>query len=158
MFCRCSAWISLRHFVVAALAGLVLLVSCGGDTKEERPKLPRMPEGVKSDLLDPHCPDTTYLKDQGGLMWIQVDVPLLTKPEHHISWVRVVAPMPGFKELGFYAYTKEDLQKEKNKPWAHLFKIPRAKLPEGLSAVLVISHCDQHGDFGAIQAVFNFGR
>ena len=117
-----------------------------------------MPEGVKSDFRDPHQPDTTYLKDEGGMILIEVKVPLLTKPEHHISSVRVVAPMPGFKELGSYTYTDEDLRKGKDKPWSHLFKIPRAKLPKGLAAVLVISHCDQHGDFGGFQAVFNFGR
>ncbi|GEM_PF-3416759 len=159
MFCRgCVRLFVCHYLVVVALAGFFLFGSCGGDKDEGTPQLPRMPQGVKSDLNDPHSPDTTYLKDEGGMILIDVKVHLLTQPEHHISSVRVVAPVPGFKKLASYTYSEEDMKKGKGLPWSHLFKIPRAKLPKGLAAVLVISHCDQHGEYGALQAVFNFGR
>ncbi len=147
----------LHHRWIAVLVGLVFLASCGDEAEKGPPKLPRMPEGVKSDLDDPHCPDSIYLKDEDGKILIRVDVPLLTRPEHYIRSVRIVVPAPGFKELARYSYTSEDLKKGADKPWSHLFKIPRSSLPEGLGAVLVISHCDQHGDYGAMQAVLNFG-
>ncbi len=156
--CRRVVELLVGHVVVAALAGLLLLASCGGDAKEGGAKLPPMPEGVKSDFRDPHQPDPIYLRDEKGMILIEVKVPLLTKPEHHISSVRIVAPLPGFKELASYTYTQEDLQKGKDKPWSHLFKISRAELPRGLASVLIISHCDQHGEFGSYQAVFRLGK
>lgn len=147
----------LRHHWIAASLALFALASCGDRAEEGGPKLPRLPEGVKTDFKDPHCPDPIYLRDEGGKILIQVDVPLLTRPEHHIRFVRIVAPMPGFKELDSYTYTQEDMEKGANKPWSHLFEIPRARLPEGLASVLVISHCDLHGEFGVLQAVLNLG-